>query len=200
MKQQARNTDVERQQTAWAFVEANYPNYSSCDKIAYIDDLSKIVNGECEDGDSASKLERLLEITTVEQAQELLNQALVDVYERAIVAHAEAIQRKTDNLLDSQPVGQYLKKFARRCDATGKGMNEGYVVADGELYFSEEKYLVEWLRSRGGMEGLTDEYILDEAYGLEEYYYTEWEDEDDFQYVLLDDGSIVELDEYEPTK
>lgn len=92
-------------------------------------------------------------------------------------------------------------KFARLCDATNKGMNEGYVVGDGELYFSEEKYLVEWLRSRGGMEGLTDEYILDEAYGLEEYYYTEWEELDDDEWYESEheDGSdavLVSADDF----
>jgi hypothetical protein len=74
------------------------------------------------------------------------------------------------------------QKFARRCDATGCGMNEGYVVRDGELYFSEREYLINWLRSRGGMDGLSDEFILDEAYNNEEYYYTEWEEIDDEYY------------------
>jgi hypothetical protein len=71
------------------------------------------------------------------------------------------------------------EKFARVCSATGRGMNEGYCFGDGELYFSEEKYLVDHLRSRGGMDGLSDEYILTEAYENEEYYYTEWEEIDD---------------------
>jgi len=31
-----------------------------------------------------------------------------------------------------------MTKYARRCDATGRGMNEGYVVGDGELYFAEQ--------------------------------------------------------------
>jgi hypothetical protein len=70
-----------------------------------------------------------------------------------------------------------MEKFARKCDATGRGMNEGFVVGDGELYFSELKHLVDWLRSRGGMDGLSDEFILEEAYQLEEYYYTEWDEE-----------------------
>lgn len=72
-----------------------------------------------------------------------------------------------------------MGKFARRCDATGRGMNEGYVVGEGELYFSEEKYLIDWLRSRGGMDNLSDEFILNEAYELDEYYYTEWDEIDD---------------------
>ena len=72
-----------------------------------------------------------------------------------------------------------MEKFARRCDATGRGMNEGYVVGDGELYFSDVEHLIIWLRNRGGMDGLSDEFILDEAYNNEEYYYTEWEEIDD---------------------
>jgi len=74
-----------------------------------------------------------------------------------------------------------MEKFARKCSATGKGINEGYCVNDGELYFSEESQLVEWLRDRDvdGTNELSDEFILKEAYELEEYYYTEWDAEDE---------------------
>ena len=72
-----------------------------------------------------------------------------------------------------------MEKFARRCDATGRGMNEGYVIGDGERYFSEKQHLIDWLRSRGGMDELSDEFILNESYELEEYYYTEWEEVDE---------------------
>lgn len=85
-----------------------------------------------------------------------------------------------------------MEKFARRCDATGRGMNEGYVVNDGELYFSNEEHLINWIRSRGGMEGLSNEFILDEAYNLEEYYYTEWEELDD-DIFYDEDGNEYEL-------
>jgi hypothetical protein len=84
-----------------------------------------------------------------------------------------------------------MEKFARRCDATGKGMNEGYVVGDGELCFSEEKHLIDHLRSRGGMDGLSDEFILNEAYEQDEYYYTEW----DF-YDIDDEWYDAEGNEY----
>jgi hypothetical protein len=84
-----------------------------------------------------------------------------------------------------------MEKFARRCDATGKGMNEGYVVGDGELCFSEEKHLIDHLRSRGGMDGLSDEFILSEAYEQDEYYYTEW----DF-YDIDDEWYDAEGNEY----
>ena len=84
-----------------------------------------------------------------------------------------------------------MEKFARRCDATGKGMNEGYVVGDGELCFSEEKHLIDHLRSRGGMDGLSDEYILAEAYDQDEYYYTEWD-----MYDIDDEWYDAEGNEY----
>jgi hypothetical protein len=85
-----------------------------------------------------------------------------------------------------------MERYARKCDATGRGMNEGYVVGDGELYFSEEQHLIDWLRGRGGMEGLSDEFILNEAHEQEEYYYTEWEEIDDEIYPL--DSSDVYYD------
>ena len=74
-----------------------------------------------------------------------------------------------------------MEKFARKCSATGKGINEGYCVNDGDFYFSEESQLVKWLRDRDvdGTKELSDEFILKEAYDLEEYYYTEWDVEDE---------------------
>ena len=83
-----------------------------------------------------------------------------------------------------------MKRYARKCDATGRGMNEGYVVGDGELYFSEEQHLIDWLRGRGGMECLSDEFILNEAYEQEEYYYTEWEEIDDDVYYDEDGNEL----------
>lgn len=38
------------------FIEENYPNFSSSDLIAELDDLYKLVYGEFEDGDSADQL------------------------------------------------------------------------------------------------------------------------------------------------
>jgi hypothetical protein len=85
-----------------------------------------------------------------------------------------------------------MERYARKCDATGRGMNEGFVVGDGELYFSEEQHLIDWLRSLGGMEGLSDEFILKESYEQDEYYYTEWEEHDDDMYYD-EDGNEYEL-------
>ena len=71
------------------------------------------------------------------------------------------------------------EKFPRKCDATGVGMHEGYVAADGLHHFSEKKYLIEYLRTLDIVSpGASDELLLTEAYILDEYYYTEWDIED----------------------
>lgn len=78
-----------------------------------------------------------------------------------------------------------MEKFARRCDATGRGMNEGYVVGAGDLYFSEKEHLVEWLKGVAKEESLnfeTDSVMMEHYYEEELYYYTEWDDIDDDEY------------------
>jgi hypothetical protein len=34
-----------------------------------------------------------------------------------------------------------MKKFARRCDVTGKGINSGWVFGDGDFYITDNKEL-----------------------------------------------------------
>lgn len=100
------------------------------------------------------------------------------------------------------------KKYARRCDITGKGINDGYCYGDGEMYFSEKKYLVKYLREmNAGLENnLTDKDILTEAYENEEYYYTTWEEiEEGENYFDAEgneytaEGKKVEAEEKTPT-
>jgi hypothetical protein len=74
-----------------------------------------------------------------------------------------------------------MEKFARKNSVTGKGMNEGYVFNDGEKYFETEKELITFLRSREEvLSELTNEFILKESYDLEEYYYTTWEEDENY--------------------
>lgn len=80
------------------------------------------------------------------------------------------------------------EKFARKCDATGEGMNSGYVVGDGEKYFSEKKHLLAHLETIETWNGVevsqicnTDEEVLDFFHEEEYYYYTEWNVEDECQ-------------------
>ena len=34
-------------------------------------------------------------------------------------------------------------KYARQCDVTGEGMNDGYVICDGAMYIKYSKHLSE---------------------------------------------------------
>ena len=89
-----------------------------------------------------------------------------------------------------------MEKFARKCSATGVGMNDGYVVYDGDEYFANKSDLVKWLRDRNVDEynELSDEFLLKEAFELDEFYWTEWDDEDDYEYVMID-GVLTEIEE-----
>ncbi len=72
--------------TAWDFVEKYYPNYYSSDEIARNDDLSKLVNGEQNSGDDASKIleDEYGDDENNPQIQIDFNESLVRIYERAI--------------------------------------------------------------------------------------------------------------------
>lgn len=80
-----------------------------------------------------------------------------------------------------------MKKFARRCDATGRGINEGYVVGDGELYFADKEHLLEHLRGLDWVDCngykstncVTDDALMKYFYNEDYYYYTEWDEIDD---------------------
>tara|TARA_R110002167_G_scaffold89907_2_gene242529 strand:- start:6819 stop:7361 length:543 start_codon:yes stop_codon:yes gene_type:complete len=77
------------------------------------------------------------------------------------------------------------ERYARQCDVTGEGMNEGYCIQDGLMYIKHEKDLLKHLREvekEGNPEydtlvaegRLTDEFLLDEYYDEEYYLWTEW--------------------------
>jgi hypothetical protein len=94
-----------------------------------------------------------------------------------------------------------MERFARRCDATGRGINEGYVVGDGELYFSEEKHLIDHLREYDWIDsnGKSSKDIEDDAklmeffYNEDYYYYTEWDEVDEDEWYDAD-GNLHILD------
>ena len=84
-------------------------------------------------------------------------------------------------------------KNARKCSITGEGMNEGYLVGDCTCV-KYEKDLITLIRSWGDKEfnSASDEYILAESYKLEEYFWTEWEDESEYQYEEIN-GKLIEI-------
>jgi hypothetical protein len=76
------------------------------------------------------------------------------------------------------------KMWARKCDATGKGMNEGYVFGDGEKYFALEMHALEYAQSIGYKN-------LDDAYDYRAFYWTEWEQDRDYIEI---DGKVIEFE------
>lgn len=78
-----------------------------------------------------------------------------------------------------------MEKFARRCDITGRGINEGYVFGEGERYAGDKEHAL-LIAKEYGYDS------LEEAYEDEAYYYTEWEElDDDFYYDA--DGNEYEV-------
>ena len=79
------------------------------------------------------------------------------------------------------------KKYARKCDVTGEGMNEGYCINDGEMYIKNKSEMLKHIESVGYK-------TLDEAFNDEYYYWTEWECESDLQYEEIN-GKLIELND-----
>lgn len=85
-----------------------------------------------------------------------------------------------------------MEKFARRCDATGRGMNEGWVWGEGTYYTSTMENTISELRSdiKDGaydfdefgadkLLSLSDDELLQYAYDNDVLYYTEWKEVDE---------------------
>jgi hypothetical protein len=81
-------------------------------------------------------------------------------------------------------------RYARRCDITHEGMNEGWVT-DNDQYIKYESDVLKWCEKK--------EYeSLDEAYDDGALYYTEWDanDMEDFwvEVTLKDSGKTILLE------
>jgi len=82
------------------------------------------------------------------------------------------------------------RKFARKCSVTGEGMNQGYVLHNGEMYFSTEELAEIHLQILGYTS-------FEEAFNQDVIYWTDWDIEDigdnDVQYIVKN-GELVEID------
>ena len=87
-------------------------------------------------------------------------------------------------------------KYARKCSITGEGMNDGYVVGDGEMHVKYEKDLIALIRSWGVDENneLSDDFVLNESWQHEEWYWTQWECPTDLQYEEVN-GKLIEINQ-----
>lgn len=79
-----------------------------------------------------------------------------------------------------------MKRFARKCDVTKKGMNEGYVFNYGEMYASDKESAIKLAFDVYGFQSLSD------AYECGICYYTEWEEVDE-DFFFDADGNEYEL-------
>jgi hypothetical protein len=101
-----------------------------------------------------------------------------------------------------------MKKYARKCDVTGKGMNEGWCWGEGVYYTSTKEATIKELRSdikdgaydfdelgSDAMLQMSDDDLLQYAYDNDVFYYTDWHDEDlDEQgYYYTEDGEEIEI-------
>lgn len=77
-------------------------------------------------------------------------------------------------------------KYARKCDITGEPMNDGWVFGNGEEYAKYEN----------DAKKLAIEYgygSLQDAYDDDSCYWTEWDDEGDYLYIVKD-GQLQEIE------
>lgn len=141
------------------------------------------------------------EIVTKEKAIELINLGK-EVY-KVYQDESESLIHREDELWDAEGLvfyaiesKNYPVKWARIDSATGKGMNVGYCVQDGEAYFENESDLIKYLREEMNVDEnneFSDEFILKEAYDCEDYYHTEWDVEDEeYWYEEQTDGTLIE--------
>lgn len=90
-----------------------------------------------------------------------------------------------------------MTKYARRCDATGRGINAGYVCGDGELYFADRPQLIahlktlNWIDSNGRKSrDITDDDELRDFFFDEDYFYWTLWNESDIDDVYYDENGV----------
>ena len=80
-------------------------------------------------------------------------------------------------------------KFARRCDITNKGMNEGFCIGDGSFYVANDEDMLKHLLEE------TEYKTIEESYNDEYHYWTEWTEEDCEDTFYDAEGNEYEFDE-----
>ena len=81
-------------------------------------------------------------------------------------------------------------KYARKCSFSGNGMNEGWYIY-GEYYSTQE--MADEVAAFNGYADFAEMYRAEGGDDNDEAYYTEWEDEDDYQYEEIN-GVLTEID------
>lgn len=79
---------------------------------------------------------------------------------------------------------QKPKKFARKCDCCGKGMNKGYLV-NGDYYCSD--------KCLGEHYSIQEQSDLDIGGDDSDNYWTEWTNKEDYEFELIN-GVLTEIE------
>jgi len=95
----------------------------------------------------------------------------------------------TEEMKQCEVIEEVVKgdKYARKCDKCGQGMNEGFCIYEGEEYYCSDKCLHS-VYSKSVWEGMYDA----EDIGNSPSYWTQWEDEEDYQYQIIN-GILEEI-------
>lgn len=106
----------------------------------------------------------------------------------------------TEILYDGE--GDESEMFARKCTATGIGMNSGFCWMDGEEYFSTQELALARIKQyikendiEDEMVGLSDAELLEWAHDEDICYYTEWGKDDMIDERYLEDGTFIEAED-----
>jgi hypothetical protein len=117
-----------------------------------------------------------IEAETQEEAIKLFNKLEDEIYEE---------EMQQFNVIKEVVKGD---KYARKCSCCDKGMNEGY-FANYEYFCSDSCLRTEY--SAKEWEELASDGVEDEE-SNDSYYWTEWEDEEDYQYQIIN-GILEEI-------
>lgn len=157
-----------------------------------------------QDYKTADALDRRYAIAQAElNAQGKLKEIEVELL-AALLAGEKITNEKKVEVLESFLSAKGL--WLRKCDVTGEGMNEGYLLWD-DFYVKNESDAISALRQNYSDEGrpdvaqrFKDSAVLELAYEEELYYYTEWEAfyeirEGNF-YIELSTGKLIDYENY----
>lgn len=86
-----------------------------------------------------------------------------------------------------EPKKEKMEKFARRCDVTGKGMNEGYLVFGD---YAKDLLSADILAQKHGYNNFTEAHEEDE--NQDSCYWTEWDEIDEDDYYDADGNNYVD--------
>ena len=96
------------------------------------------------------------------------------------------------------------KKYARKCDITGLGMNEGWYDEDGRKisYIKNEADVIPYIKGiikedeqfKDELPNITNDRVLDIAFNFYNIYWTEWEDESEYEFIINKEGKLVEIE------